>query len=61
MLFFVAFEWLFCLGLGLLRRFSAEVDTNFVITSDQKLVGIQIFGVGTLEREKMNELTDLQL
>ena len=41
---------------------SAEVDTNFVITSDQKLVEIQISSESEpFEREKMNELTDLAI
>ena len=41
---------------------SAEVDTNFVVTSDQKLVEIQISSESEpFEREKMNELLDLAI
>ena len=41
---------------------SAEVDTNFVVTSDQKLVEIQISSESEpFERGKMNELTDLAI
>ena len=38
------------------------MDTNFVITSDQKLVEIQISSESEpFEREKMNELLDLAI
>ena len=41
---------------------SAEIDTNFVLTSDEKLVEIQISSESEpFERKRMNELLDLAL